>query len=220
MTSPAASARLLLGAFALFVGCVGSSDGMEALTAEDIPEEEGWANQPAAPAAPTLKPPSAEAAAESPATRFVGTYKWVGGVTEQRALWGKIEGIANTFNFIAKPIVRDKLAAGNQISKEIRIESDGKTILIKHEKQDQQAPMDGTPVKIRATNGEMMDMSFELKENEIVQTFKGNAKGRVNRYVIEDGKLVMHVRIHAAQLPKELVYELTYEKQGEDVASR
>lgn len=191
------------------ISCVGSSDGMEALTAEDIPEEEGSAQAPVAP--PESKPLPAPAP-ESPVAKFVGTYKWVGGVAEQRTLWGKIEGIANTFNFIAKPIVRDKLAAGNQIPKTIRIESDGSTIVIWHDKAEQRAPVDGTSAKIRASNGEMMDMSFDVSEG-LVQTFKGNAKGRVNTYRVDGDKLVYHVRIHASQLPRELEYQLTYERE-------
>ncbi|NUO51044.1 MAG: hypothetical protein HOV80_19485 [Polyangiaceae bacterium] len=187
----------------MLFSCVGSSDGMEALTAEDIPEEEGSAQAPVAP--PESKPLPAPAP-ESPVAKFVGTYKWVGGVAEQRTLWGKIENMANTFNFIAKPIVRDKLAAGNQIPKTIRIESDGK------DKTEQRAPVDGTSTKIKATNGEMMDMSFDIND-ELVQTFKGNAKGRVNSYRLDGDKLTFHVRIHASQLPKELEYELTYERE-------
>jgi hypothetical protein len=199
---------LAIGCLSL-ISCVGSSDGMDALTADDIPEEEGSAQAPVAP--PASKPLPAPAP-ESPVAKFVGTYKWVGGVAEQRTLWGKIEGIANTFNFIAKPIVRDRLAAGNQIPKQIRIESDGNTIVIWQDKAEQRAPVDGTSTKIKASNGEMMDLSYEIGD-ELVQTFKGNAKGRVNTYRIEGDKLVYHVRIHASQLPRELEYVLTYERE-------
>lgn len=209
MTRMKSTLGLVLSGYALAIGCVGSSDGMEALTAEDIPEEEGWANAPVAPPVPKPLPAPAP---DSPAAKFVGSYKWVGGVAEQRALWGKIEGIASNFNFIAKPIVRDKLAAGNQIPKEIRIESDGKDVLIRQDKVEQRAPLDGSSVKFEASNGEMMDLSYAVGD-EIVQTFKGNAKGRVNTYTIEGDRLIYHVRIHASQLPRELEYKLTYERQ-------
>jgi hypothetical protein len=142
---------------------------------------------------------------------FLGSYRYVGGVDEQRKLWGKIEGMANTFNFVAKGIVRDKLAAGNQIPKEIVISADADTLSILTAKTPNVAPMNGSSVKVRSITGEMMDMSYKVG-SEIEQSFKGNAKGRVNRYEVQGDKLVLHVRVFAAQLPYELVYDLTYER--------
>lgn len=147
---------------------------------------------------------------EAPVEKFIGTYRWIGGMPEQRVLWRKIENIAGSFNFIAKPIVRDKLAAGNMIAQQIRIEADADTLLIHRDDKSVSAPLDGTSVKVRSMSGEMMAMSFKVVGNEIEQTFAGSAKGRVNRYQLEDATLVIHTRVYAAQLPRELVYELTY----------
>ncbi|NUP12325.1 MAG: hypothetical protein HOW73_40280 [Polyangiaceae bacterium] len=182
---------------------------MEALTPEE-PQEGGEA-APTPPPVQLTAPPVAE---ESPLTPFLGTYRYVGGLPEQRSLWGKIEGIAASFNFIARGIVRDKLAAGNVIPKEVRIEGDSEKIVLYNDNKPHAAPLDGSSVKFKAVNGEMMDMSFKVGD-EIEQTFKGNAKGRVNRYELKDDKLTVHVRVFASQLPKELTYDLTYERVKE-----
>jgi hypothetical protein len=210
-------AKWLVLCLAIGAGCIGGADGMEALTADDTPDEEVGATpaKPTTPPPPKLAPPPAE----SPAAKFVGTYRWVGGLPEQRLLWQKIEGIASNFNFIAKPIVRDKLAEGNQIAKEIRIESDGVNLLVRTDDKEAQAPLDGSTVKHKATNGEMMDMKFEVGD-EIVQSFQGNAKSRENRYRLEGDRLTFQVKIRASQLPKELVYELTYERVGDEEVPR
>jgi len=211
-------AKWLVLSLAIGAGCIGGADGMEALTPDDPPDEETQSAQaahaPAEPPAPKLAPPPAE----SPAAKFVGTYRWVGGMPEQRVLWQKIEGIASNFNFIAKPIVRDKLAEGNQIAKEITIESDGQNLLIRTGDKEAQAPLDGTSVKHKATNGETMDMTFAVGD-EIVQSFQGNAKSRENRYRIEGDKLTFQVSIKASQLPRELAYELTYERVDDQRAA-
>ncbi len=150
---------------------------------------------------------------ESPIRSFLGTYRWTGGIPEQRELWRKIQNIAATFNFIAKPIVRDKLAEGNVIAKEIRIEIDGDNLVVTRDKSIASAPLDASStVKVRATNGEMMDMSYSVSNTMIEQAMKGLNKGRVNQYELKDGKLIVHTRVYASQLPKELVYDLTYER--------
>lgn len=197
------------------VACVGSTD-MEALTPEGAESDEDAA-APAEPPVELTAPPPEE---ESPIKPFVGTYKWSGGLPEQRVLWGKIQGIANSFNFLAEGIVRDRLAAGNVIAKEIRIDADSETLVIYFDDKGTPASLDGsTSAKVKASNGEMMDMSFKVSDTDIVQTFKGNAKGRENRYELVDGKLVVHVRVFASQLPRELTYDLTYDRVVDDAGS-
>lgn len=208
---------IALGAFA----CGGAAQSMDALMVETSATPDTSAGSDAAPAAapssaePAPPPPELAGpppAAESPVKPFIGTYRYVGGQEEQRKLWGKIEGMANTFNFVAKGIVRDKLAAGNQIPKEIVISADNDTLsILTASKTPNVAPMDGTSVKVRSITGEMMDMSYKVGA-EIEQTFKGASKGRVNRYELQGDKLVFHVRVFAAQLPYELLYDLTYER--------
>ena len=164
---------------------------------------------PAAAPVELTAPPVAE---QAPIKPFIGTYQHTGGDAEQRAVWGKIEGMANTFNVFARGIVKDKLAASNQIAREIRIEADSETLVVYFDRSNQSAPLDGTAVKHKAVNGENMDMSFKVDGNKIEQTFVGNAKGRVNSYTLDGDKLIMHVSIKAAQLPYELAYDLTYER--------
>lgn len=189
--------------------CGGAAADMSALTAPtDATADEDATPVPAAAPVELRAEPVAP---EAPIKKFIGTYRWVGGTPEQRVLWQRIESIANTFNFIAKGIVRDKLAAGNMIAKEIRIEADAETLVIYRDKTNVSGPLDGGMTKVKSSTGEMMDMSFKVEGDEIVQTSTGINKGRVNRYELKDGKLVLHTRVHSTQLPKELTYELTYE---------
>lgn len=210
-------ACILTGAVGM-AGCGGSAEGMEALTAEEEPIASGDststpASMPTAPAPAELQGPPPEP--ESPVKPFIGTYKYVGGVAEQRVLWGRIESIASSFNFFAKGIVRDRLAAGNQIAKEIKISADSDTLMIQTgSKNTNAAPMDGTAVPVKVSSGEMMDLSYAVSTAEIEQNFKGKGRGRVNRYELQGDKLILHVKIYAGQLPKELVYDLTYERVG------
>jgi hypothetical protein len=190
--------------------CGGAASDMSALTAPADTAEDG--TKTPVPAAAPIELRGEPVAEEAPIKKFIGTYRWVGGVPEQRVLWQRIQSIANTFNFIAKGIVRDKLAAGNVIAKEIRIEADADTLVIYRDKTNVTASLDGTSTKVKSSTGEMMDMSFKVEGNEIVQTSTGINKGRVNRYELKDGKLIVHTRVHSTQLPKELLYEMTYER--------
>jgi hypothetical protein len=191
--------------FALWAyGCAGQDAG-------DLMAEAPQKPTPAAAPLPTLTAP--KPAEDAPVTRFVGSYKYVGGVLEQRVVWAKIEGIASSFNIFARGIVRGKLAESNQIAKEIRIEADSETLVIHFDQKPQSAPLDGSSVKHKAVNGEQMDMSFKLDANKLEQTFAGKGKGQVNTFEIDGDKLVLHVSIKASQLPRELAYDLTYQRE-------
>jgi len=200
---------LTIAAMSAVVGTTSCFAGTDASDLQAATPDDEVATAAAVPVVELTAPPVAE---EAPIKAFIGTYKHTGGMPEQRALWGKIESMANSFNFFARGIVKDKLAASNQIAKEIRIEADSETLVIYFDKGNQTAPLDGSSVKFKAVNGENMDMSFKVERGKIEQTFVGNAKGRVNTYELQGDKLVLHVSIKAAQLPKELAYDLTYER--------
>lgn len=193
---------------------------MDSLTKAPTSERDAGSPIPTPAAAPVAEAPpapksAAEAAPARPIDALAGTYRWVGGTPEKRVLWRKIENIAATFNFIAKPIVEQKLAEGNVIPNEIRIAADADTVHVTTDGKTVSAPLDGSSaVKVKAINGEMMDVTFSVGDRTLTQTAKGIAKGRVNTYTLkDDGRLTLHVRVYASQLPSELVYDLTYERQ-------
>ena len=56
-----------------------------------------------------------------------------------------------------------------------------------------------------------MTMVFNIGP-ALEQSFSDDEKGRVNRFELAGDTLVMHVRVHADQLPEDLTYSLTYER--------
>ena len=195
----------------LFLAALGA--GCATTDASDLIADAPEKPTPTAGPKPADVPLTAPAApAEAPITKFIGTYEWAGGKPEQQAVWRKIEGIASSFNLFAQGIVRSKLAESNQISKQIRIEADSETLVIYHDEKSASAPLDGSPTKFKAINGEQMDHSFKVEPQTVTQTFAGKGKGQVNSYTLDGDTLTVHVSIKANQLPRELAYDLTYKR--------
>jgi hypothetical protein len=196
--------------FGLVLAALGA--GCATTDASDLIAEAPEKPTPAAAARVEVPLTAPAAPSEAPITKFIGTYEWAGGKPEQQAVWRKIEGIASSFNLFAQGIVRSKLAESNQIAKQIRIEADSETLVIYHDDKNASAPLDGSPVKFKAINGEQMDLSFKVEPQTIQQTFAGKGKGQVNSYTLDGDTLTVHVSIKASQLPRELAYDLTYKR--------
>jgi hypothetical protein len=205
-----AQSSVILG-IGLLVAALGA--GCATTDASDLIAEAPEKPTPAAGPARDEVPLTAPAAPpEAPITKFIGTYEWAGGKPEQQVVWRKIEGIASSFNLFAQGIVRSKLAESNQIARQIRIEADSETLVIYHDDKNASAPLDGSPAKFKAINGEMMDLTFKVEPQTITQTFAGKGKGQVNSYTLDGDTLTVHVSIKASQLPRELAYDLTYKR--------
>ena len=208
-THPAGFFGVILLSLALGAGCA-SADASDLIA--DAPEKPTPAAGPAPAPVPDARLTAPAAPVDAPITELIGTYEWVGGKPEQQAVWRKIEGIASSFNLFAQGIVRSKLAESNQIAKQIRIEADSETLVLHHDAKSASAPLDGSPTKFKAINGEQMDLSFAVEPQKIQQTFAGKGKGQVNTYTLDGDTLTVHVSIKANQLPRELAYDLTYKR--------
>jgi hypothetical protein len=195
-----------------FIAALFVTAGCATTDASDLIAEAPEKPTPAAGAVAEVKLTAPAAPEDAPITELIGTYEWVGGKPEQQAVWRKIEGIASSFNLFAQGIVRSKLAESNQIAKQIRIEADSETLVIYHDAKNASAPLDGSPTKFKAINGEEMDLSFKVEPKTIQQTFAGKGKGQVNSYTLDGDTLTVHVSIKANQLPRELAYDLTYKR--------
>jgi len=141
---------------------------------------------------------------------YVGHYRFVGGDPERDALGRAIDAVAETFNPLARPMVKDKLSEATAIPTMLEIAAEEGDVIVKAGTTDR-ASLDGTPAPSVAMTGEVMQMSFQTGPF-LQQTFRGEEKGRVVRYEISSDKLVVKTRIFAAQLEKDLEYTLTYER--------
>lgn len=195
---------LLVGLLAAGLGVAGCSNGdateVLALGGVATPQEAGSEGVTSAPSTP-LKP-------------FVGRYRHVGGEEEKRLLSQKIEDVASSFNLVAKGIVKDSLVTGTAVADEISIVADGDTLTIRNGAANTNS-VDGAPVSVTVSNGEKMDLTYAVSGSEVTETLRGDGRGRVNRYVVDDDKLIVRVKIHATQFPHDLVYDLTYERVAE-----
>jgi len=154
---------------------------------------------------------SAELPEDSPARRFLGTYRYAGGEAEKIARDRAIDDAVSTMSILIRGIAKDRLLEANPIPGQLLFTGGGMTFAIVMDGRAYAAPTDGTKVKVNTITGDIMDMHYTLGP-DLEQFFRDSAKGRANRFELQGNKLVMHVRVFADVLPKELVYDLTFER--------
>jgi len=143
---------------------------------------------------------------------FVGTYKHAGGDKEREARDKAIDDVVSGMNFIARPIARDRLKAANPIAATLAISSDATSLTITFDTRTYTAPLSGTSVKVKGITGDELQLSYKVSTGQIEQRFAGEGRGRVNTFTKSDELVVVDVRVHSTQLPKDLKYRLTYKK--------
>ncbi|HVY44263.1 MAG TPA: hypothetical protein VHB21_00230 [Minicystis sp.] len=148
-------------------------------------------------------------APDSPARAFIGTYRFVGSDAEREAVVRAIdESVAQLGSFV-RGFAKSRLLAANRIPAELVMMGGGNSFVVLVDKRPYAGLLDGTPVKVKVSTGDEMDMSFKFGA-EMVQTFSDPKKGRVNRFELRGDRLVMHVRVYATQLPEQVTYDLTF----------
>lgn len=159
----------------------------------------------------TLSPQEApaESGAEKP---FVGTYKHTGGDKEREARDEAIEDVIASMNILSRTVAREKLKSANVIPAAISIASDGTNLTISLDSRVYTAPLDGSKVKVTGITGDKLDLSYSVTASKIEQRFTAEGKGRTNAFTKSGETLVVNVRVHSTQLPKDLKYKLTYKK--------
>lgn len=115
-------------------------------------------------------------------------------------------------NFIKRPIARGRLSRTNFAYKEIRIELGATEAEITY---DTQAPirmtLGGEPIKWKRADGEVFDVSANLDNGALVQTYKAEDGVRVNSFSKDaNGTLQLAVEVSSPQLPEPVKYTLLY----------
>ncbi|MBK8936831.1 MAG: hypothetical protein IPM79_04060 [Polyangiaceae bacterium] len=157
---------------------------------------------------------------DSPAKQFLGTYRFTGGEAERIAVNRAIDATVADMNGLIRGIARDKLAEANIVPVEISMVGGGNLLAVVVDRRPYVGRIDGIAMKVKTVTGDVMDMRYQLPQStgapppppQMEQVFYDNEKGRVNRFELRGAQLIMHVRVHATQLPRELLYYLTYEK--------
>jgi hypothetical protein len=149
--------------------------------------------------------------ADSPARPFLGSYRFVGG-DEERALVDKAIDVAvSSLDPFIRGFARSRLVAANGVTKKLDFLADTRWFEVRADGYRYVAHYDGTPYRVATSTGDVMDLHYKFGDT-VEQTFEDEAKARVNTFELQDKRLIMHVRIRASVLPKDLIYDLTYER--------
>jgi len=156
-------------------------------------------------------------ASQTELQRFVGTYRYVGGDEEIRALDRAIEDVVAQMNFFIRGIARRRLRAPNLPSKEVSVLSEnGQIRIVRPGQPEVSAPADGEPITWRhPTDGDVFRVSHGIDhKGALSQRFEGDRSVSRNRFVLdEDAKrMTIHTEITADRLPAPLRFEMTYER--------
>ncbi len=143
---------------------------------------------------------------------MLGGYKHAGGQPERQQLAAAIEDIVGRMSFLVRGLARDRLRTANPVPSNLVLAADERHFVLSYRDERFVAPLDGSAVTVKSREGEAMSLRVALKERAVSQVFSTEGKSRENRFRLENGKLVIDVRVVADQLPKPLAYRLTYAK--------
>ncbi len=148
-----------------------------------------------------------------PIAAFLGTYAYDGGDKERKARDKAIDAACSELSPLIRGIAREQLLAANAIASSIAFSADKKNVTVSADARNYRAPLDGSKVRVRVPTGDEMDLRYAVKTGRVDQLFEGDDRGRTNRYTLgDDDVLVMGVRVFASQLPKDVLYKLTYRR--------
>ena len=144
---------------------------------------------------------------------FLGTYRHAGGDQERKLRDKAIDDVVAGMSIIVRGIARDKLKEANPIAEVLTFAATAKDLTVKMDARAYTGPRDGGRVKVKGITGDELEMRYEIRAGRIDQIFVGEDKGRMNGFTLAEGVVAMRVRVHSTQLPKDLVYKLTYAKK-------
>lgn len=128
-----------------------------------------------------------------------------------------INGAIGDMNFVIRQVARGRLKKTNVPYRKISIAHSQDKITVTTDERDSVAtPANGTPVKWKRGDGEVMQVSTEWENGKLEQTFRAEDGQRVNVYSLSgDGNiLTMNVVITSPKLPDPLSYTLVYHRAG------
>ena len=144
--------------------------------------------------------------------RLAGHYRFVGGQRERKAWEEAIEDVVVEMNLIVRGMARKRIRETNRIADEVTIERRDNELSIRLDDHTYTAAFDGASHGTKSVGGDGVRVLHQLEGGRIQQSLLGEDGGRVNTFSIEEGRMRVRVRVFSARLPRDLRYELTYEK--------
>jgi hypothetical protein len=154
--------------------------------------------------------PRAALAQDEEWKKLLGSFKFAGGAAEEARRLKAIDDVVDKMSPIVRGIARGKLREATVIAPRISLATVGKNFTMADDEHRYTAPTDGSVVKVTVFNGDEMDLSYDLKDDEIVQLFSDGSKGSVHSFSRSGDKLVVRHAVFASQLPERIVYNTTY----------
>jgi hypothetical protein len=156
-------------------------------------------------------------ASDSALQPFAGTYRYVGGDAEIKALDRAIGEVVDQMNFFIRGIARRRLRAPNLPSEEVSVFIEKGQIRITRPGQPEvSAPADGKPITWRhPSDGDVFEVSHGIDdEGALYQRFVGERSVSRNRFVLseDEERLTIHTVITADRLPAPLRFDMTYQR--------
>lgn len=127
----------------------------------------------------------------------------------------KINDATSKMNFAIKGLARSRLRKTNTAYRRLVIAHSPQEVTITTDTRAPiRTPANGTPIRWRREDGEMLNVSTDWNNGVLEQTFAAEDGRRVNRYSTSgDGRLLtMQVTITSPRLPKPLVYKQMYHR--------
>lgn len=161
---------------------------------------------------------------DSPARPLLGTYKYVGGEPEREGVKKAIDVAVADMSGLLRGIARDRLTDANPIPEQLTLKGGGVYFSIVLDDYPYTGRLDGIAVKVKTTTGDVMNLVYGFSPTAgpapapapaqpiLEQTFSDDEKSRINRFELQGTRLIMHVRVRADLLPKEVIYDLSFER--------
>lgn len=144
--------------------------------------------------------------------RLAGEYHHVGGDADLARISKAIDAVADSANWFIRGVMRSRLKESSRIAEQIKIERTEDRVHITYNGPTRTTEIGAPPIRITAGSGDVLGYTLSARKKRLVQRFDGDRGGRINSFRLEDGMLIVRVTIFSKMLPRNVVYELRYQR--------
>ncbi|NEX92768.1 hypothetical protein [Caulobacter sp. 17J65-9] len=152
--------------------------------------------------------------AAAPADPLVGN--WTLDAAASDDVGAAVDKAIAPMNFAIRPIAKSRLMKTNPVYKTLGITLPPGKISVSFDGYPPAVgPADGSTVKWKRRDGEVLDLSNRIAGGQLIQTFGAPDGTRKNVYSVgADGRMTMAATVTSSKLPKPLTYKLVFRKAG------
>lgn len=152
------------------------------------------------------------AAQQSP---FNGRWRYDGGNAQRRAMNQAIDAALDDFNPVMREIVASQLRETNRTYPSFMLHIGAESITARVNGQTVTTPADGSPRRATTPEGRTAQISQRVVNGHLMQTMVNPQGTRYHTLSIgADGRLTVEVRISSPHMASDIVYRLTYRREG------